>query len=339
MSVYVKRRIIFVSLFILILLIILSMFFGEKAVIKLEGKEKTKVSLLLDKDGSIYFEENDNFMKYTIECSDNIKKLNYEENKSSIDLTLNKKEILKLGLKSPNQLDDSQISVKANVDNYLISFKKKYEKNCYIELTNDTSSKIIVLISKKIDPFKYKVAVDPGHGGNDIGTPYGKLYEKDLTLKISKYIESYLKYNGCNVVLTRDKDKWVDLKERPKIANDENADILVSVHINSNKENIYKGVGTYYYDLDGFQKNERMKLATTVQKEILKTDGWQDKGTIRQNLAVLRLCNMPSILVECGFMSNSEDRAKLLKEETLKNFGINIANGILSYLNSKNQSK
>lgn len=338
MNIYVKRRIIFVSLLILMVLIILSAFFGEKAVIKLEGKEKTKVSLLLDKNGSIYFEENENFMKYTIECGESLKKLNYQENKSSIDLTIDKKDIAKLGLNSDRQLDDSLVSAKESADTYLISFKKKFDKNSYINLFNDTKNKIIVLISKKSEPYKYKVVVDPGHGGNDIGTPFGKVYEKDLTLKISKYLEAYLKYNECNVVMTRDKDKWVDLKERPKIANDENADLLVSVHINSNKENIYKGIDTYYYDLDGFQKAERLKLAETVQKEMLKSDNWKDKGTVRQNLAVLRLSNMPSVLVECGFLSNSEDRDKLLKDETLKNFGINISNGVLNYLNQKTKS-
>ena len=154
-----------------------------------------------------------------------------------------------------------------------------------------------------------------------------------------------LRYNGCNVVFTRNTDIVLDrlvkadLIKRASFANDEKADIFVSVHINSNDVNVYNGIDTNYYAPLGFQKAERTKLAQTIQKEMLKNDGWKNMGERSENFAVLRLTTMPSVLVECGFITNASDRDKLLNEETLVNFGLNISNGILNYLSEANNIK
>ncbi|KZL90146.1 N-acetylmuramoyl-L-alanine amidase family protein [Clostridium magnum] len=178
----------------------------------------------------------------------------------------------------------------------------------------------------------YTIVLDPGHGGVDLGTSYKNFNEKDLTLKIVKYAEEYLKDEGYAVVLTRNEDKLVPLKEIGNIANNSNADVFVSVHINSLQDINYKGITGYYYDGKGYETDERIKLVKTIGDEILKSDSWEDKGVKRENFAVLRYTKMPSALIECGFITNEEDRARLSKDEVLKRLAENISKGIINYL-------
>lgn len=183
---------------------------------------------------------------------------------------------------------------------------------------------------------QYTIVLDAGHGGIDAGTSYGNIQEKDLTFKIVKYAEAYLKNKGYKVILTRNEDKLVPLKEIGKIANASNADAFVSVHINSINDANFKGITTYYYDVNGYQKEKRMDMAETIEKSAIKDDGWENKGIRRQNLAVLRYSNMPSVLVECGFITNEDDRKRLLKDDVLKKLAKNISDGTIEYLNKNN---
>lgn len=338
MNVFLKRKIISFSIFLVLILIISSFFIKEK-VINIEDKSINTLVPSKIQNGSIDFEENDFFKKYTINCIKDITDLQLKEDKDSFQIMLDKSQILNIDINNMTKASLNEISTKDNKNLFVVNFKKLIKDENYVHLDFENNKKILVFIKKKQSPYKYKVVIDPGHGGNDVGASYGKLLEKDLNLKISKYMVDNLRYNGCDVMLTRNNDKWLDLKDRPAFANDEKADIFVSVHINSNKVNVYNGVSTYYYDPLGFQKTERMELAKVIQKEILKSDAWKNMGNPRSNLAVLRLSKMPSVLVECGFITNSSDRDKLLKEGTLVNFGLNISNGIINYLAETNKTK
>lgn len=180
---------------------------------------------------------------------------------------------------------------------------------------------------------KYIIVLDAGHGGIDKGTSYKSLNEKDIAFKITKYTEEILKSKGYSVVLTRNEDKLIPLKEIGNIVNAAKADVFVSIHINSIKDPDYNGMTTYYYAPEGYQKKERIKLAKTIQGEIIKSDNWQDKGVKTQNLAVLRYSKIPCVLVECGFITNKEDRERLTKDKALKNIATNISSGIIKYIN------
>lgn len=186
-----------------------------------------------------------------------------------------------------------------------------------------------VLKNKK----RYIVILDAGHGGIDEGTSYQNINEKDIAFKITKYTETVLESKGYTVILTRNEDKLLSLKEIGNIVNAAKGNVFVSIHINSIKDPSYKGMTTYYYAPEGYQKDERVKLSKTIQKEVVKSDGWEDKGIKTQNLAVLRYSEIPCALVECGFITNKEDREKLLKEEVLRNISENISRGIIKYLN------
>ena len=196
----------------------------------------------------------------------------------------------------------------------------------------------IVKISSNHNEFKnYRIVLDPGHGGIDKGTSYGNMNEKDLTLKIAKYAQSYLRSQGDVVFLTRDKDKLLSLKEIGNKANSSDADVFVSIHINSLNDKNFKGITALYYDVNGYQKSERIRLAKTIESQAVKNDGWESKGITRQNLAVLRYSKIPGVLVECGFITNDEDRKRLSNEDVLKRLAKNISDGIIKYLNENTQ--
>lgn len=212
----------------------------------------------------------------------------------------------------------------------------------YEKMTGETYSPMVKAFGKnstdnktKIPEKKYTIVLDAGHGGVDVGTSYKDMYEKDLTLKIVKSSESFLKDKGYNVILTRNEDKLIALKEIGNKVNKANGDVFVSVHINAISDASYKGITTYYYDVNGYQKDERIKLAETIEKEMIKENKWDNKGIRTKNLAVLRYSKIPCALVECGFITNEEDRKKLAKDEVLKSLGENISNGIIEYLKNK----
>ncbi len=182
---------------------------------------------------------------------------------------------------------------------------------------------------------KKTIILDAGHGGIDNGTSYKGVYEKDLNLEIVKYAEEYLKAKGYTVILTRNKDELIPLKEIGTRVNSSSADVFVSIHVNSLNDVNFKGITTLYYDVEGYEKDERIKLANIIEKEAIKNDNWESKGIKKQNVAVLRYSKIPCALVECGFITNNEDRDRLRKDEVLKRLAENISNGIIKYLQQK----
>ncbi|WP_123052751.1 N-acetylmuramoyl-L-alanine amidase [Clostridium sp. JN-1] len=191
-----------------------------------------------------------------------------------------------------------------------------------------------VLIKHKQENNKYTIVLDAGHGGVDNGTSYGNMYEKNLTLKIVKYAQEYLENEGYNVALTRNSDVLVPLKEIGSRVNAANGDVFVSVHINSINDTDFNGITTLYYDPKGYQTNQRIKLSEILENQAVKSDNWNSKGIKKQNVAVLRYSKIPCALVECGFITNKDDRDKLSKDSVLKNLAQNISDGIIKYLDS-----
>ncbi|MFL0194482.1 N-acetylmuramoyl-L-alanine amidase [Clostridium sp. WILCCON 0269] len=202
---------------------------------------------------------------------------------------------------------------------------------------NITASPMANIVNKDKDKHtslkKYYIVLDPGHGGIDKGTSYGNMEEKNITLKIAKYAKTYLSSKGNVVFLTREEDKLLGLDEIGDIVNSSCADAFVSIHVNSLNDKNFKGITTLYYDVNGYQEEERIKLANAIEKECVKSDNWESEGIRKQNLAVLRYSKIPGVLVECGFITNAEDRKRLSDEKVLKTLAQNISNGIINYLN------
>lgn len=165
-----------------------------------------------------------------------------------------------------------------------------------------------------------KIVLDPGHGGSDPGAVGNGLKEKNLTLKIVKYIKSMLEdYKDVEVFLTRGTDKTLSLEERTDFANAKKADFLCSVHINA-------GGGEGYEDFVFTSipaKSKTADIQRQIHNEVTKTVSFKDRGCKTANFHMLRETSMPAVLTENGFIDNASD-AKKLKDES---FIIKIAKG------------
>lgn len=180
-----------------------------------------------------------------------------------------------------------------------------------------------------------KVFLDPGHGGSDPGAVANGLKEKDLTLKIAKAAEKYLKekYEGVTVKMSRTGDSNPSLSARAKAANDWGADYFVSIHINSGG-----GTGFESYIFNGTVSSKTKEYQKKVHQTIVAGTGWTDRGMKRANFAVLRETKMPAILTENGFIDRKEDAAKLKDSKFIDLLGKLHAEGIAKALGLKKKS-
>ncbi len=193
------------------------------------------------------------------------------------------------------------------------------------------------------DVYKGKiVVVDAGHGGNQpgaLGSADGKTYEeKDFNLDMALKLEEILTEHGVEVVMTRTTDVRVELVDRPKVANELDAALFVSIHCNSLNDTSVGGTMTYYNP----NQNASVKgygvtsydFAKNVQTCLMKYLDTVDRG-VRQDtegFAVLKRSAMPAVLVETAFISNPGDLKVLADDEGRMKFAQGIADGILKTL-------
>ncbi len=176
------------------------------------------------------------------------------------------------------------------------------------------------------------VAIDPGHGGEDLGSTRQRLYEKDANLAIALFLKKELEDAGYAVYMIRDTDVTVENKDRPAAAIAAKADIYVSIHLNSLEadSDATQGAEVWYADKrdDGSDI-----LAQYVIDELCKVIDTRNRGIkMSNNLIVLKYNEMPACLVECGFITSETERAKLFDPEYQQKVAEGIANGIKKYL-------
>jgi N-acetylmuramoyl-L-alanine amidase len=173
-----------------------------------------------------------------------------------------------------------------------------------------------------------KIILDPGHGGVDCGAINGKILEKDINIDIAQRIKKYLAMSGVNVEMTRYDDKYLSLKERSDFANAKMPDAFVSLHVNSCERPDIKGIETHWYT------PESRELAKTIHNNITSAIASPDRGIFKSMFYVIHHTKVPSVLVEIGFMSNSQELKNLITEKRKEETARSITNGILLYLNS-----
>ncbi|MDP4146209.1 MAG: N-acetylmuramoyl-L-alanine amidase [Bacillota bacterium] len=343
-----KKTSLYLASFALIILIILALAIsfkndsahnksGTVSAADVLINEKNVVKVAKDKDGNIYMEENKLFKKYTIKVSSAIKNINYKQDDNAVLISFDKDVPLKLNSEI-NDTNSKYIYMTNDNGKNNLKFKKSYKDNNFVYINSGKdSNEIIVLVSKVKKPFTHKAVLNPGHGGIDSGQSVGNLYEKDITLRIVKLMVSDLQYNGVDVVLTRDKDEGQALADIAAFVNKIQPDVFLSVHINGMDENPnnYQGIGVYYYDENGYQTNERIKLANMVLKHATMSDGWKNDGVVRDKLKVIRLSKAPAVLVETGFLTNDSDRARLQNDKVLGNLANNLSQALVEYVNEK----
>jgi len=194
-------------------------------------------------------------------------------------------------------------------------------------------NKLIIRIKRQpvsLDLVNLKVAVDPGHGGNNNGADgvSSKILEKNYTLLISKELQKALQKEGATVYMTREKDTSLSMIERTKMLREQEPDMLISIHLNSSNRDSIRGVSTYYRYI-GFRP-----LTQFVLKRM--TDiGLKEFGNVGAfNFSLSGPTEYPNCLVEVAFLSNKEDEKLILDPEFHKMVATQIVAGIKDWLDA-----
>lgn len=199
--------------------------------------------------------------------------------------------------------------------------------------------RLSIVVASNILQDEKIVVIDAGHGGDDPGKiGINDALEKEINLKIAKEIKKNLEDAGITVVMTRENDdslsnsKTEDLQERVKIIDGSKAEIAVSIHQNSFSSETEKGAQVFYYS----ESEEGIKLAQTLQNHLKLMDS-ENRREIKENdtYFLLKRTKTPTVIVECGFLSNWEEAEKLAGDEYQKEIAQVISEGILTYMNQE----
>ncbi|QZY54586.1 N-acetylmuramoyl-L-alanine amidase CwlD [Crassaminicella profunda] len=200
-----------------------------------------------------------------------------------------------------------------------------------------------VLETSKTMTLNKVIIIDAGHGGID-GGAVGKngVLESKINLEIALRVRKLLEQDGAIVLLTRDQDmglysddgtirkkKNEDLKNRKKLRDESEADIFVSIHMNSFSESKYYGAQTFYPK----NSDESKRLAELMQEEFIRVLDNGNKRVAKQksDIYLLKQCSMPTVLVECGFLSNPTEERLFQDEKYQEKVAWSIYIGILRY--------
>lgn len=258
------------------------------------------------------------------------------------------------------------------------------EKNLILQNPNEilisvkTKKDLSAEISKVLEREKRKwlidrIVIDPGHGGKDPGAigRYGTR-EKDVVLAIAIYLKEILEEElNIQVLMTREDDRFVELRHRTEFANRNQAKLFISIHANANYNRRMRGVSTYFlgpgknddarevanlensvirmenesryadlshenFILSAMAQNvyvrESQELADMVQHEISRSCGLRDIGVLQAGFYVLWGASMPNILIETGFISNPEEEKLLRSRSFQQKQAIAISNSIKAFI-------
>ena len=195
------------------------------------------------------------------------------------------------------------------------------------------------------------VIIDAGHGSPDEGAEAKDgTTEASINLSISLKLQKILESSGCNVILTRSDENSIaeidsktisqkkvsDIKNRVSIANSSSADCFVSIHLNMIEQSQYWGWQTFYKPND---ENSKL-LATCIQDSLNQAISNNNSRIPHQlsNIYIMKNVEIPIALVECGFLSNEEEKNKLKTNEYQEKLAWGIYTGILDYFNSKQKN-
>lgn len=172
----------------------------------------------------------------------------------------------------------------------------------------------------------HNVFIDAGHGGKDNGSSYNGYLEDNINLQIARRVESKLMLEGFKVEMSRNDDTYVSLSDRAFKSNNSSADVFISIHQNASLNKKANGIETYYLS----QGNK--DLADIVHKNLITYTNATDRGVRKGNFQVLRDNRKPSILLECGFISNQSEGDKLNSAIYQDKLASAIVDGIKDYL-------
>lgn len=181
------------------------------------------------------------------------------------------------------------------------------------------------------------IIIDPGHGGKDPGTTSGSIKESDLNLSISKYLEIELAKVGATTILTRDGDydlstpnaRWrkkSDFDNRIKLINNSSANMYLSIHLNYLEDTSYSGPQVFY------NNTENKEIAMVIQEELNKQlNSNREIKLIPSKTYMYNKLTIPGVLIECGFLSNYQEKELLTDSEYQQKIASIIKDAIINY--------
>ncbi len=272
-------------------------------------------------------------------------------------------------------IDNEEIIVLEDFKKIAVNGSIKKSANKRITETKATNQKLS--LAQQLGLGVRKIVVDPGHGGKDPGASAFGLKEKNIVLDIAKRLAPILeKETGAEVILTRETDQYIPLEERTAIANTNEADLFISLHINAHPSPKVRGLETYYLNLStnaeamrvaAFENatsthqmsdlqdilsdimknskiNESSRLAGFVHNSLCNGIGevqqkkFKNLGVKQAPFYVLIGAEMPAILIEIAFITNPLDSEYLTSESFLNIIANDIATGVKSYIHSTTAS-
>ena len=220
----------------------------------------------------------------------------------------------------------------------------------------DNTIRPLLFPSRYLSPGKITtICLDPGHGGKDTGNRVGGIFshnEKTYTLLLAHELHDQLKQAGFNVILTRTRDDYVELPERPALANHFGADLFVSLHFNAAQtaKDQVSGPETYCITPVGAASSnsqgegadhgattanrvekKSLLFAYQIQKSLVRSLAVNDRSVRRARFAVLRDAQMPAILIEGGYMTNPAEGKRIYDAAWRRQLAAAIVRGILDY--------
>jgi len=167
------------------------------------------------------------------------------------------------------------------------------------------------------------VVIDAGHGGFDRGgIPGQRVGEKNLNLDVAQRLKRQLEADGYRVVMTRNSDVFIPLPTRVAIANSNRRAIFVCIHFNSATRSGADGIETYYF------RSDSASLAANIHRNVVAGAPGENRGIRRRGYFVLRRTSIPSVLVECGFLTNPAEAALAQTSAYREKLAQEIARGI-----------
>jgi N-acetylmuramoyl-L-alanine amidase len=167
------------------------------------------------------------------------------------------------------------------------------------------------------------IVIDAGHGGFDRGgVPGQRITEKDKTLDVALRLRRILQAEGYRVVMTRESDVFIPLGTRTAIANRYRGASFVSIHFNCAPRVGANGIETYYY------RSDSASLAAAIHRNVVSISPSENRGIRRRGFYVLRRTAIPSVLVECGFLTNPTEGRLALSADYRQRLAEQIARGI-----------
>lgn len=206
-----------------------------------------------------------------------------------------------------------------------------------------TYSQVAEVFSNASDKQIVKVVIDPGHGGNDPGgIGVSGVLEKDVNLSVALFLKENLEQQGIEVVMTRETDQGLysetaknkkkeDLAKRIQIIEESRPDFVLCIHQNIFTDAKYSGAQVFYYE----KSEEGAKLASAIQDQLIAGVDPSNNRVPKSNMNyyMLKQSPVPIVIVECGFLSNIEEEAKLGTLEYQRDLAWNIYLGTMHYLN------